>query len=26
VVLFDNCGWDHGEIAWLLKTWDRPSA
>ncbi|MCX5967323.1 MAG: hypothetical protein NTV57_06710 [Cyanobacteria bacterium] len=26
VILFDNCGWDHGEIAWVLKTWDRPSA
>ena len=23
VRLFNNCGWDHGEIAWLLKTWDR---
>ncbi|MEB3332227.1 MAG: hypothetical protein VKI83_07030 [Synechococcaceae cyanobacterium] len=18
---FDNCGWDQGELAWLLKTW-----
>ena len=18
---FDNCGWDQGELAWLIKTW-----
>ena len=23
VLLFDNCGWDHGELAWVLKTWDQ---
>lgn len=23
VRLFDNCGWDHGEIAWVLKTWEQ---
>ena len=26
VRLFDNCGWDHGEIAWVLKTWEQPPA
>ena len=26
VRLFDNCGWDHGEIAWVLKTWEQPAA
>jgi hypothetical protein len=24
VRLFDNCGWDHGEIAWVLKSGDTP--
>jgi predicted ribosomally synthesized peptide with nif11-like leader len=23
VRLFDNCGWDHGELSWVLKTWDQ---
>lgn len=18
---FDNCGWDQGELAWVIKTW-----
>ena len=26
VRLFDNCGWDHGEIAWVLKTWEQQEA
>lgn len=21
VLNFDNCGWDQGELAWLIKTW-----